>query len=167
MRLGTTPVHPVEGARPLLIGAAPGPNTKREHPLLCLPRTSAGARLKDLMGLTSSQYIRTFDRINLVADFPGKTSRGDKFPLPQARATARAMQPLLAGRTVFLVGSGPRDAFGFTDLDWHTWTTCPEWGLTRYAAVPHPSGRNHWYNKPLHRQQAEEFWSTFLDESSK
>lgn len=135
-------------ARPLLVCAAPGPNTNPEQPLLCIPKTSAGGRLKELMGISSSQYLHTFDRINLVADYPGATCRGDKFPMSTAKATARAIRPLLVGRVVILVGSGPRDAFGLSHVDWHQWTKCPIWGMTQFAVVPHPSGRNHWYNKP-------------------
>jgi uracil-DNA glycosylase len=159
------PVRPAENARPLLIGAAPGPNTKREHPLLCIPKTSAGGRLQQLMGISRVEYLRRFDRINLIAHYPGATCRGDKFPMGQAKSNAEAMRPLLIGRKVILVGSGPRDAFGLSELDWHTWQRCPVWGATDFVAVPHPSGRNHWYNKEDNRRQAEEFWRRFAEEN--
>lgn len=148
----------------LLIGQAPGPNTLPGLPLHPHPRTSAGGRLAEQMGLTPEDYIRYFQRINLLNKFPGRHKRDDKFPLAKAKAAAEAIRPLLVGRKVVLVGRNVATAFGL-GLEFFTWGSypaLPAMELFDVAVVPHPSGRNHWYNKPENRQQASEFWSQLL-----
>jgi len=145
---------------PLLIGQAPGPNTDPALPLYPLPKTSAGGRLAEIMGLRPHEYFTTFERINLLHKFPGKHKRDDKFPMRDAKIAARAIEPLLADRTVVLVGRNVASAFGL-DLPFHCWSeeTAP-WA--RIAVVPHTSGRNFWYNDPRNRIEAELFWLDLL-----
>ena len=119
------------------------------------------------MGITRSEYMRDFDRMNLLPYFPGRHMCADKFPMTPAKLAARVIRPLLSGRTVILVGRSVADAFGFK-ADWHDWV---EWPVRRYcpvqrdagrcliAVVPHPSGRNHWYNKEENRKEALTFWA--------
>lgn len=150
--------------RPLLIGQAPGPNTDPEYPLYPAPKTSAGGRLCDLMGITRGQYLKSFDRANLLPYFPGRTqARDDSFPMAPARLAARVMRPLLRGRQVILVGRKVADAFGVPRVEWfeefplhcgprHAATECS--GLATAIVIPHPSGRNHWYNSETNRELA-------------
>lgn len=156
--------------RPLLIGQAPGPNTDPELPLFPVPKTSAGGRLQQLIGISRGEYLKTFDRINLLRDFPGKHKRDDKFPLPPAKFAARVLRPMLSGREVILVGRNVANAFGL-DLEFHDWMSWPvrrrcivsrDDGCCRIAIIPHPSGRNHWYNKPGNRAEASDFWAEFV-----
>lgn len=161
--------------RPLLIGQAPGPNTDPEYPLYPVPRTSAGGRLCELMGLTRAEYITTFDRVNLLPYFPGKDrANEDKFPMSPARLAARVLRPMLRGRRVILVGRQVAQAFQL-GADWHEWVDfrvgprhaalgCD--GLAQVAVVPHPSGRNHWYNNELNRARARRFWNALLEKSA-
>lgn len=158
--------------RPLLIGQAPGPNTREDLPLYPYPRTSAGGRLLELTGLNRREYLLLFDRTNLLYYFPGRHKRDDKWPVRHARVAASAARALLTGRQVVMVGRRVADAFG-VEVDWHEWTWlqteryCP---VTRrdprakVAVVPHPSGRNHWYNKSGNWESARAFWSEFIDE---
>ncbi len=162
--------------RPLIIGQAPGPNTDPELPLFPVPSGSAGGRLQSLMGLTRGQYLKRFDRVNLLPFFPGKCKRDDKFPMTPAKLAARAIRPLLAGRTVVLLGRNVANAF-LLDLPFHEWTDlqarrrnkllqmegveCD--GVARLAIVPHTSGRSHWYNKEENKRAAVEFWRVLLD----
>lgn len=156
--------------RPLLIGQAPGPNTDPELPLFPVPRTSAGGRLQQMMGITRGEYLTRFERINLLYGFPGKDGSGeDKFPARMARAAAQTVKPLLAGRTVVLVGRNVAEAFQL-EADFFEWVDWPvrrrfyrETGLSRAVVIPHPSGRNHWYNDPLNRELAREFWDNFFE----
>lgn len=148
----------------LLIGQAPGPNTDPEYPLYPVPRTSAGGRLCTLLGMTKGEYLRTFDRCNLLPYFPGRSRiRDDSFPMPAARLAARVMRPLLRGRHVVLVGRKVASAFDLQEADWfspvqlrcgprHAVTDCP--GVATAMVVPHPSGRNHWYNSDDNREAA-------------
>lgn len=152
---------------PLLIGQAPGPNTDSDLPLYPVPAQSTGGRLAKLAGMSRREYLKSFERINLLRDFPGRTGRDDKFPIGKARVAARAIEPLLAGRAVVLVGRNVARAFGLEELEWHTWSEFPvrrflpvsqRIVIAQVAVVPHPSGRNHWYNRSENRRIAREFW---------
>ena len=163
-------------ARPLLIGQAPGPNTERELPLFPYPpQTSTGARLMELMDLDLSGYLRTFDRMNLLYEHPGQWAPGeDRWPTALARVVAQALKTALYGREVIFLGRKVATAFGHKDAPWHTWQRhhytlyvpgedVPATALDFcYAVVPHPSGRNHWYNDEARREEAQAFWQEFL-----
>lgn len=145
--------------KPLLIGQAPGPNTDPDRPLAPLPRSSAGGRLAELAGLSPKDYLKTFDRTNLLHTFQGRWKRDDKWPARDAGIAAAAMKPLLGGRHVILVGRNVAEAFGYPaqHLDFHQWFADDRWGF-EVAVVPHTSGRNHWYRKPGHEDAARAFW---------
>jgi hypothetical protein len=150
--------RPAAGStRPLLIGQAPGPRTHPDLPLVPTPTTSAGGRLFAMTGLSTEDYMRTFDRVNLLYEHPGKmpAKAQDAFPVREARAAANAMHPFLSGREVLFVGRDVTCAFGHEDMEWCRWYW-DTWGM-RFAAIPHPSGRNHWYNKAENRAAAETF----------
>ncbi len=158
--------------RPLLLGQAPGPNTDPDYPLFPAPRTSAGGRLCEMMGLTKAQYLLAFDRANLLPYFPGRTqARDDSFPMAPARLAARVMRPLLRGRRVIMVGRRVAEAFRAPEIEWfepwelhcgprHAVLGCP--GTAVVHVIPHPSGRNHWYNSELNRARARRFWDMLL-----
>lgn len=148
--------------RPVLVGQAPGPNTDPDLPLYPLPRGSAGGRLADYMGLSLGQYLRTFERVNLLREYPGargvKHSRTvdhqqDRFPAQRARTAANALRPMLAGRHVLLMGRGVAKAFGLEEVPYLQARVVPmrrptavqEWTAI-VGVVPHPSGRNRWMN---------------------
>lgn len=130
-------------------------------PLFPLPRTSAGGRLQKLMGVTRGTYLRVFDRVNLLQQFPGKHKRDDKFPMAQARIAAGAMWPMLRGREVVLVGRNVACAFDLSSIAFHNWMEIEEDDI-RIAVVPHPSGRNLWYNSELNKREAQAFWAEYL-----
>lgn len=155
---------------PLLIGQAPGPNTRPDMPLFPVPSKATGGRLRVIMGINKSEYLERFDRINLLPYFPGSHKREDKFPIKPAKLAAAVLLPLLAGRTVILVGRSVANAFGF-DEEWHCWT---KWrplyrpsifnnkGIGVMVVVPHPSGRNPWYSDPENLEVAKTFWHKFF-----
>lgn len=156
--------------RILLIGQAPGPNTDPDLPLYPIPRTSTGGRLQSIMDVSRGEYLSLFERINLLPYFPGRHKRDDKFPMSNARLAASVLRPLLSGRTVVLVGRGVADAFEFP-ADFHDWVdwsvrrrciVTREQGMAKMAVIPHPSGRNHWYNNQDNRDAARAFWAGVL-----
>lgn len=147
--------------KPLLIGQAPGPNTDPRLPLYPLPSTSAGGRLAEFMGLSRTQYLRSFDRVNVLQEFPGKYERDDKFPVAQAKIAAAAMKPFLSGRDVVFVGRSVADVFGYKGIDFCTWYQDDSLE-TYFACIPHTSGRNFWYNKEENRSLVRRFWDDFL-----
>lgn len=150
-------------SNPLLIGQAPGPQTNPDMPLYPIPPTCTGGRLQKMMGLSRKDYLHFFDRTNLLHEFPGQCKRDDKFPTRDARIAARAMVPLLGGRLVIFIGRNVSTAFGYPCevLPFFKWDYCPRWEFS-FVAVPHPSGRNHWYNKVGHLNQALDFWVEFM-----
>lgn len=155
----------------LLVGQAPGPNTDPDLPLFPVPSTSAGGRLVKVMGIARADYFKCFDRVNLLPYFPGRTRvRDDSFPMAPAKLAARVMRPLLANRTVILVGRNVADAFEL-DIPFHEWRDVPmrrreplkrQTGLSQLAVIPHPSGRNHWYNHEANRLESRAFWDRFF-----
>lgn len=150
--------------RPLLIGQAPGPHTHPDLPLFPEPRTSAGGRLLALTGLSHNEYMARFDRVNLLYHYFGKHANDvDKFPQAQARAAAEAMRSFLVGREVLLVGRDVATAFGHADTPWLEWHTDP-WEF-RFAVLPHPSGRNHWYNCSENKLAASNFMRAWVSNS--
>lgn len=146
--------------KPLLIGQAPGPNTDPNLPLYPLPRSSAGGRLQEFMGLSRGQYLRTFDRTNVLHEFPGQHKRDDKFPLDKARIAARAMIPLLSGREVVLVGRNVATVFDHPRIPFCAWHEDERGFLV--ACIPHTSGRNLWYNSEENRELVREFWREYF-----
>lgn len=161
--------------RPLLIGQAPPPNyDPRTHsPLYPLPEAASGGRLADIMGLDHRTYLRTFQRINLLRDFPSKRehpggTRRDHWPRAEARYAAELIAPLLHGRRVVLVGRNVARAFGLEKATWHTWQPHrvhyppDDPAQAEMAVVPHPSGLCRWYNDPANMDEARVFWSALL-----
>ncbi len=164
--------------RPLLIGQAPPPNFDRSthSPLYPLPEKASGGRLAALMGLDARAYLRIFQRINLLRDFPGKRQRPggtrvDHWPKKEARQAAELIAPLLNERQVILVGRNVARAFGLDKKPWHEWihhvVPYPPDQPTRVhiALVPHPSGLNRWYSDAQNQIEARSFWAAFLEES--
>lgn len=158
--------------RPILLGQAPGPRTNPDLPLYPLPKASGGGRLFALSGLTTRQYLKGFVRMNLLREFPGRWRRDDRWPRREARVAAQAIEPLLLGRLVIFIGRNVARAFMHEDADWFEWSVDQKYGY-RFAAIPHPSGRNHWYNNVDNRLISQAFWESlkmdlpFLQDSDK
>lgn len=146
--------------KPLLIGQAPGPNTDPNFPLFPLPKTSAGGRLAEYMGLSKTKYLSIFNRINLLYRFNGQWSNGDKFSIRDARVAASSLQQLFAGRQVILIGRQVANAFNVKE-DFFVWSM-NEVFCYEVVVVPHTSGRNHWYNIKDNRNKAVEFWRDYF-----
>lgn len=163
--------------RPLLIGQAPPPSFDPDthSPLHPLPEKCSGGRLAEIMGLDARTYLRTFQRINLLRDFPGQRrrpggTRVDHWPKAEARQAAELIAPLLDGRQVILVGRNVARAFSLEAAPWHEWSsyrvTYPpdSPALFSVAVVPHPSGLNRWYNDSANLETARAFWTGFLED---
>lgn len=91
------------------------------------------------------EYRDAFDRRNLVTGPWG---------VAVARDRAAALLPDLYGRTVLVLGAGPRDAFRLGTLA--VGSTCVMLHKEKEEAAcimwaPHPSGRNPWYNDDRNR----------------
>lgn len=127
-----------------LVGEAPGPNGNPHTPMWPDPPNMAGARLARMLGLSKTEYLRTFRRANLLNEYPGPT-----FPLSRARPHAAPLAQQLSPLPLVLLGRGVAGAFRFPGQDICTWVDYQlECVWIRAAMVPHPSGRNLFYNCP-------------------
>lgn len=146
------PVH--ASHRIALVGEAPGPNTRADTPLYPIPDRSAAGRLKEMLGMSRPQYLRAFARANILDEYPGAS-----FPVSRARPLAEPLCQRLAPRPLLLLGQGVAMAFGFPKqtgiLEWADYRLGDT--LCRAAVVPHPSGRNLWYNDPANKARARGF----------
>lgn len=116
------------------------------------PAHSAGANLLKMLQVrvpeaTTEDYLRTFDRRNLLDS--------TEWDAKLAEAAGPAVWDDLEGRRVVLLGMQVvRAVLGSGDgvapiewrrsLDGHTW-----------CYLPHPSGKNRWYNDDANRAAAE------------
>lgn len=131
-----------------LVGEAPGPRTHSDLPLYPAPERSAAGRLCGMLGMGRAGYLRHFARANLLDRYPGPT-----YPVMEAREKAEEVASRLAPRPLILLGRGVAQAFRFPlgeHMVWHDYLLGST--LVRAATLPHPSGRNLFYNHPANRQ---------------
>jgi len=144
-----------------LVGAAPGRHANHDperHALYPHPSGCAGERLYQMTGLGLLEYLR-IPRRNVIRTY-AETNDG-KFPALAARDGAERLRPMLAGYDVVFMGRQVARAFGhdgntILPLRLLTWREGPTY---RYAMMPHPSGRNRWYNEEANRRLAVRFIS--------
>lgn len=155
--------------KPILVGMNNPISTRPGHELYPAPEGCTGHRLWQMLhartGASRVQYLDSFERRNLV--------RGREWDRVAARARAyEVVQELRdSGRTVVLLGQSVREAFDYVlknnGLD--TWAIpCGDpagippvlvhprvrAGVT-WRQIPHPSGRNLWYNEEENRKIVE------------
>lgn len=86
-------------------------------------------RLASLMDVSVEQFFSTFDTMNLLAEHPGKSGKGDAFPLAPARKAAQ--QTSLEGwPRLVLLGRNVAAAFWLAHLPYLEWVS-----LTRINKV--------------------------------
>jgi hypothetical protein len=142
-----------------LIGQAPSKTGDPRKPLLGGRPAQLIMRLAEM---TPTEYLQKFHRVNLLNRWPGKTGKGDAFPLGAARVAAENLSPRLRGQTVVFLGQGVASAFDFPTtsvLRWFSW-----FGGGRAAILPHPSGINRWWNSSLNMKQAARFMKRLLSQ---
>jgi hypothetical protein len=135
--------------RPIIIGMNNPISTMPGHELYPAPEGCTGHRLWRLLhartGAFRQQYLNAFERRNLV--------RGLEYNKRVAKMRAGAIVAELwgSGRVVILLGQDVRRAFGHPELLVHP----QEISGCTWRQLPHPSGRNLWYNDPDNRKVAE------------
>lgn len=147
--------------RVVLIGQAPG---GVGDPRIVLGGR-VGRRMAALAGCTLERFLEATQRWNLIEHFPGRLAGGDAFPILEARRGARMILWRLHGRVVVMVGIGVARCFGVRGEP-ATWrlrqigfpdplAADPRFVVEATVAVlPHPSGRDRWYNDPGNRERA-------------
>jgi len=124
--------------KPLLVGEINSRNDNPAFDLYPLPPEAAGGRLCKLLGITSRQYLRTFDRVNLCRN---------KWVASDAKIVARLVN--LNRPAVILLGRKVAAAFGMSGAAPFTKTAVKVGGRgTVFYTIPHPSGRNRVWNDP-------------------
>jgi hypothetical protein len=112
-------------------------------------------------GLTRSQFIREFDKINLINQFPGKLEggKGDRFPVSEAREAAEKLREELTGRRVLFLGRKVAAAFGYSSTPFFSWYH----DRFDFSVLPHPSGCSTAYNDQMMRGFLSEVMQRALD----
>ena len=135
--------------RPVLIGMNNPLSDQDGHQLYPHPEGCTGHRLwmmlhERLPQVGRRQYLDTFERRNLVTGVHWST------PLGRQSAARMSAEFWGSGRTIVVLGEDVRRCFGLPKLlveplvvDGCTW-----------RQLPHPSGRNLWYNDAKNRKLA-------------
>ena len=146
--------HPGIG-RVVLVGQAPCCGGDPRVPLT----GRSGRFLASACGIPFWSYLRWTVRVNLLDYWPGKSGKGDAFPMAEAREAAAALEPSLKGRRAVLLGHGVASAFGLGGRPYlGPWEVVPRpLGSFAAAVLPHPSGVNRFWNDPTNRERAGRF----------
>ena len=89
-----------------------------------------------------SDYINTFDRLNLVESRVWSKKEADR--------RVKILIPTLRDREVLVLGTKVRDAFGLPPMLVHP----VRMHDAVFRQLPHPSGRCRWYNDEANREIA-------------
>lgn len=129
--------------RPVLIGMNNPVSSNPSHALYPAPEGCTGHRLFKMLQsrvptATRSEYLRRFDRRNVVSL--------KVFDRQLALEGARRLDQEFfgSGRTIVVLGADTIKAFGIPPLLIHPQII----GGSTWRQIPHPSGRNLWYNDP-------------------
>jgi hypothetical protein len=132
--------------RPVLIGMNNPISSAPEHALFPYPPGCTGHRLLEMLqsrvpGATRREYLARFDRRNVVY--------GPLFDKQIARDGAAGLYSEFfgSGRTIVLLGADTAAAFGIPRLLIHPQII----GGSTWRQIPHPSGRNLWFNDKQNR----------------
>jgi hypothetical protein len=138
--------------RPLLLGMARG-DGKRGPELLPSTRgdgNSAADRLLRISGMTRERYLASFERRNALPYLWSSKA---------AREESTKIRNRFRGRTVVVLGRATWRAIGLPRIEWldHYKEAAGEGrrsqSKTVWYLVPHPSGRNPWYNLAKNRSK--------------
>lgn len=131
--------------RPVLLGMNNPTSEHPDHALYPHPPGCTGHRLLAMSGLERAEYLRVFDRRNVIS--------GRAWSMPEARRLQPGLRAELAGRTVVLLGAPVNSIMrGGTPHELappFVWTSDGHGGWM--TKVPHPPGLNQQYNNPIYR----------------
>ncbi len=163
--------------RTLLIGLDNPYSRNPDDALLPMPAGATGDKLVKLIDevtgkgidYTSDLYMRDFARMNL---YTGEAARSGKGATATDRLLARQAMILIAEAqytSVVLFGKRVQTAFSdfmrFADgpIDKVSYGSAAIHPSIYFYALPHPSGRNHWYALPNNRLAAGAILETLRD----
>ena len=133
--------------KPVILGMNNPISSDPHHALYPSPEGCTGHRLWTMLnartGCSRAQYLEAFERRNLL---PGKT-----WSMPHARLAATQFIEEMRGRYILVLGAEPRDALRLPRV----LVKPVEMYGSVWRLLPHPSGRNLWYNVRGNREVAE------------
>lgn len=132
--------------RPLLIGMNNPLSQDSGYALWPDPPGCTGHRIWKMLPMTQDEYLEAYERCNLVEGLEWSTAR--------ARSAAGHMLARMHGRRSIVFGAAVRDVLGLKSLAPATWNRLGLGEASQVALLPHPSGRNLWYNVPRNRAKA-------------
>jgi len=158
--------------KPLLVGLDNPHGTSHLQALLPVPKGCTGDRLRKMIAeyrkpFTVSDYMKSFDRINLYPHFRAASGKG-AFKFDRAMAQWLLVYVIDRGYDdVFLLGNRVQAAMshhvGLTCEDLETTEyTRPDGSTMRFHCFPHPSGRNTKYNDREFRMEAARCLTYFI-----
>lgn len=131
--------------KPTLVGECNPYGADPYFALYPLPENASGGRLARILGLSRTEYLRRFDRVNLCEG---------SWSLPAARAKAQALRD---GRPLVLLGAKVCAAFKLAFVPFMQTGLVeqvePTQGFIKYRRIavayilPHPSGLNRIWNE--------------------
>lgn len=143
---GSEEVETLNFKNPLIVGEA-------GHG--AFPFAGSGPSHRRLVQITGMvDYRRHFDVVNLLPEWPGKTGKGDRFPIREARAAAAMVLELAPNPVLVLCGKRVASAFRLRDVEFLTWRFLA--GLI-VGVIPHPSGIVRWWNDEANVEAARAF----------
>jgi hypothetical protein len=120
-------------------------------------RNSTADKLVIMSGLTREQFMRTFDRRNVLD--------AEVWDQRSARQAGERLKKKLSGKVVVL-GREVWRALGFHNRS-DEWFSVRVENDVSYVLVPHPSGVSHWYNDAKNVKRVERFLRDLIAEKEK
>lgn len=156
--------------QPLLIGQAPARGLRRGS--RAFAAGGSARHLAKLAGVTLDELHSRVTAVNVLRRWPGKSAKGDRFPIDSARRAARRMMTGTdygACDRVIFAGQGVVRAFA-RNPKWAreliaqpcVWLASA-FDVRAYAYLPHPSGVNRWYNEQSNRDLASRFLRDLME----
>lgn len=121
--------------KPLIVGESPNPSVNTTHSVLD-PRVpnGSGARLANIMGLTTDEFVHKFSRVNICIA---------KFDKSAARNNALVLKSSSLYEKFVLLGKNVAESFGFK---YEPFTV--KRSRAYFVILPHPSGKCRIWNAP-------------------
>lgn len=117
------------------------------------------------MGISDEDLRRRVHLVNLLSSWPGEATKGDAFPINEARDAAAALMPTLVDSAIILAGRRVERAFGVGKMPWFRWYAIDFAGIPGpqlFAVMPHPSGVSRAWNDRLLEDDASMFLKNAL-----
>lgn len=117
--------------RPLILGMADPSGSGEALAIDGVPAGASGVRLWKMSGLSREEWLAAFDRTNVVPD--------RRWLRYKARHLGVLARTVIGDRTTVVLGRETWLALGLRPA-------APLARVANFYRVPHPSGRNPWYN---------------------